>query len=194
MTPEEGFAGRADDPNRPVILIGMMGCGKTTVGRRLASRLGREFIDADKEIEDRCGVPITTIFELEGEDGFRRREALLIDDLTRVGGTVIATGGGAVLRPENRERLAARGFVIYLRATVAELWQRLRRDRVRPLLQTPNPRQRIAELLGEREPLYQQVAHLTVASGRGPVDELVADILKAMPSHLVPAGRADDPA
>lgn len=194
MTSADGFVGRLDDPGRPVILIGMMGCGKTTVGRRLAVRLEREFIDADKELEERCGVPITTIFELEGEDGFRRRESQLIDDLTRMSGVVIATGGGAVLRPENRERLASRGFVIYLRASAAELWQRLRRDRVRPLLQTPNPRQRITELLEQREPLYQQVAHRTVASGRGPVDDLVTDIIGGMPPSLVPAGRGDDPA
>jgi shikimate kinase len=188
--PAEGTA----DPQTPIILIGMMGCGKTTVGRRLAARIGREFIDADKEIESRCGVPITTIFELEGEDGFRRRESQLIDELTRCGGVVIATGGGAVLRASNRACLRERGFVIYLQVGVAELWQRLRRDRVRPLLRTPNPRQRIADLLVQREPLYQEVAHLTLASGRGPVEELVADIIERLPPSLVSGARVDDPA
>lgn len=168
-----------------------MGSGKTTVGRRLAARLGRRFVDADKELESRCGVPITTIFELEGEDGFRRREAALLDDLTRQGDIVLATGGGAVMLAENRERLHRRGFVVFLRAGAAELWQRLKRDRVRPLLRTENPRQRIADLLELREPLYREVAHLTVTSGRLPVDALVADIIERLPDDLPPASRAD---
>ncbi len=162
----------------------MMGSGKTTVGRRLAARLGREFIDADRELELRCGVPISTIFELEGESGFRRREAALLDDLTRRPGLVLATGGGAILLPENRERLHERGFVVFLRAGAAELWQRLKRDRVRPLLRTENPRQRIADLLTLREPLYREVAHLTAISGRVPIDALVADIIKRLPDDL----------
>lgn len=194
MRPADGSISPTVDPATPIILVGMMGCGKTTVGRRLAARIGREFIDADKEMESRCGVPITTIFELEGEDGFRHRESLLIAELSRIGAVVIATGGGVVLLPANRECLRERGFVIYLRAGIAELWQRLKRDRVRPLLQTPNPRQRIADLLAQREPLYQEVAHLTVASGRGPVEELVADIIGRLPPALVPAGCDDNPA
>jgi shikimate kinase len=194
VRPADGSISPTVDPATPIILVGMMGCGKTTVGRRLAARIGREFIDADKEMESRCGVPITTIFELEGEDGFRHRESLLIAELSRIGAVVIATGGGVVLLPANRECLRERGFVIYLRAGIAELWQRLKRDRVRPLLQTPNPRQRIADLLAQREPLYQEVAHLTVASGRGPVEELVADIIGRLPPALVPAGCDDNPA
>lgn len=175
-------------PLRPIVLVGMMGSGKTTVGRRLATRLGREFVDADKEIESRCGVPITTIFELEGEDGFRRRESAVLEALSRRPGIVLATGGGAVLLAENRERLHARGFVIFLRTELAELWQRLKRDRVRPLLRTENPRQRIVDLLAAREPLYREVAHLTVTSGRLPVDALVADIIGRLPDDLRPAG------
>ncbi len=162
---------------RNIVLVGMMGAGKSTVGRRLAHALGREFIDADKEIEVRCGVPIATIFELEGEEGFRRRETALIDELSRRSGLVLATGGGAVLREENRAMISERGYVIYLQAALPELWHRLRHDRVRPLLRAPNPRQRIAELLAARDPLYHACAHLTVMTGRQPVDALVHDIV-----------------
>ncbi|HRO57912.1 MAG TPA: shikimate kinase [Burkholderiaceae bacterium] len=179
---------------RPIILVGMMGSGKTTVGRRLAARLGRDFVDADKEIEARCGVPVTTIFELEGEEGFRQREACLLDELSSRAGLVLATGGGAVLRAENRARMRERGFVVFLRAGAAGLWQRLKRDRVRPLLQTENPRQRIVDLLAQREPLYREVAHLTVTSGRLPIDALVTDIIGRLPEDLLPAAFADDSA
>jgi shikimate kinase len=174
-----------DLARRPIFLVGMMGSGKSTVGRRLAVALGRAFIDADKELESRCGVPITTIFELEGEPGFRRREAALLADLTREPGLVLATGGGAVLMEENREVLHARGFVVYLKAGVQDLWLRLRHDRTRPLLRTPDPRRRIAELVDARDPLYQSCAHLTISTGRQPVDRVVADILAALPPELV---------
>ncbi|MFP5411631.1 MAG: shikimate kinase [Gammaproteobacteria bacterium] len=189
----EGAAGPPGADSRPIVLVGMMGSGKTTVGRRLAARLGRRFVDADKELESRCGVPISTIFELEGEDGFRRREAAVIDALTREPGIVLATGGGAVLLPENRERLHTRGLVVFLRAGAAELWQRLKRDRVRPLLRTENPRQRIADLLAAREPLYREVAHLTVTSGRAPIDALVADIIGRLPEAMLPDRAEDSP-
>ena len=180
----------ADEPviasgQRPIFLIGMMGSGKSTVGRRLALALGRTFIDADRELEARCGVPITTIFELEGEPGFRRREAALISDLTRQPGLVLATGGGAVLLAENREVLQARGFVVYLKAGVQDLWLRLRHDRSRPLLRTPDPRRRIAELVEARDPLYQSCAHLTISTGRQPVERVVSDILAGLPPELV---------
>jgi shikimate kinase len=121
---------------RMISLVGMMGAGKTTVGRRLARRLGWSFVDADREMEARLGVPVTTIFELEGEAGFRRRECELIDELTRRTATVLATGGGAVLDPTNRAVLHERSQVIYLRASVGDLWHRLRRDTTRPLLRT----------------------------------------------------------
>ncbi len=170
--------------SRPVILVGMMGSGKSTVGRRLAARLGRRFVDADKVLEERCGVPIPTIFEVEGEAGFRRREASLLDDLTREPSIVLATGGGAVMREDNRRLLAQRGFVVFLDATLADLWQRLRRDRSRPLLQTGNPRERVAELLALRIPLYREIAHLVVVSGRQPVDDLVADIIGRLPDEI----------
>ncbi len=167
-----------------IVLIGMMGAGKSTVGRRLAHVLGRRFVDADKALEQRCGVPIPTIFEVEGEDGFRRRETALLDELTHEDGLVIATGGGAVLRAENRRMLRERSFVVYLQAALPELWHRLRHDRVRPLLQTANPRQRIAELLAERDPLYGETAHLSMLTGRQPVELLVAEIVSRLPAPL----------
>lgn len=169
---------------RPICLIGMMGSGKTTVGRRLAARLGRRFVDADKELESRCGVTIATIFELEGEAGFREREACLIGKLSDEAGIVLATGGGAVLREGNRQRLRERCFVIYLQATVPELWHRLRHDKVRPLLRTANPRQRIAELLHQRDPLYEACAHLAVLTGRQPADRLATEIIERLPDAL----------
>lgn len=169
---------------RPVILVGMMGAGKTTVGRRLAARSGRRFIDTDRVLEERCGVSISTIFELEGESGFRRRERALLAELTSSSGTVLATGGGAVLDEENRTLLRGSGFVVYLKASAADLWLRLRRDRTRPLLQTPDPRAQIERLLVERDPLYQSVAHLVVQSSRQPIDELVLHIIGLLPPEM----------
>jgi len=170
--------------SRPLVLVGMMGAGKTTVGRRLAARLNRRFVDADRELEQRCGVPIATIFELEGEEGFRRRERALLGELIALPDIVLATGGGAVLAEENRLLLGERGWVVYLKAAASELWQRLRRDRARPLLQTANPRERIVQLLAQREPLYESVAHCTVTSVHQPVDELVDNIIGALPESL----------
>ena len=187
-----------DAPARhePVFLVGMMGAGKTTVGRRLARRLGWPFIDADHELEQRLGVPVATIFELEGEAGFRRREAALIDELTRRARMVLATGGGAVLDPGTRAALHGRGRVVYLRASAADLWQRLRRDRARPLLRTPDPRARIEQLVGQREPLYHEVAHAVVDTARQPVEQVVDAILERLgavvdPSTGHPDGAAD---
>ena len=160
-----------------LFLVGMMGAGKTTVGRRLARRLERPFVDADRELEARLGVPIPTIFELEGEAGFRRREAASIEELSLRAPNVLATGGGAVLDPANRARLRERGRVVYLRASVGDLWHRLRRDKVRPLLRAPDPRARIEELVRLRDPLYREVAHLVVDTGRQPVEQVVDAIL-----------------
>jgi shikimate kinase len=166
--------------DRPIFLVGMMGSGKSTVGRRLASALGRPFVDSDKEIERRCGVAIATIFEVEGEAGFRRREAALIEELSRQPGIVLATGGGAVLLEENRRLLRERGFVVYLCASVPELWHRLRSDKVRPLLRTPDPRQRIAELVEKRDPFYRECAHHVVITGRQPADKVVREIVASL--------------
>jgi shikimate kinase len=175
---------------RLICLVGMMGAGKTTVGKRLARRLGWDFIDADRELEARLGVSIPTIFELEGEAGFRRREAEVIADLTERSETVLATGGGAVILPDNRRLLQERGHVIYLRASVADLWHRLRRDTSRPLLRTPNPRARIEALVREREPMYQEVAHQVVETGRQPVERVVDALripLQPKEPHAPPA-------
>jgi shikimate kinase len=153
-----------NESSRSVFLIGMMGAGKTTLGRMLAQALGFEFIDADRELEARSGVPIPTIFSVEGEAGFRRREAALLDELTQRPGIVLATGGGAILDPDTRARLRDRGLVLYLRASADEIHRRTRNDRSRPLLQTDDPRARIDELLEQREPLYRETAHLTFQS------------------------------
>ena len=130
-------------PPYSIFLVGMMGAGKSTVGVRLARRLDRAFIDADRELEERLGVTLPTIYEKEGEAGFRRRESMLLDELTLRSGLVLATGGGAVLSEANRQMLHARGRVIYLQASASDLWQRLRRDRNRPLLRSGTPRELI---------------------------------------------------
>lgn len=164
------------NPNN-IFFVGLMGAGKTTVGKSVAKRLGRPFFDSDHEIEARCGVRIPTIFELEGEDGFRQREVLAIDELTRREGIVLATGGGAVLRPENRAHLHERGVVVYLRANPYDLWQRTRHDRNRPLLQTENPRAKLEALYAQRDPLYREVAHFVIETGKPSVAQLVNMVL-----------------
>src|SRR5258706_14348042 len=157
--------------NRPgnLFLVGMMGAGKTTVGRLLARRLKLRFVDSDQEIERRCGVKVPTIFDIEGEAGFRMREAQTLAELTALEGIVLATGGGAVLAEDNRRRLAGRGTVIYLSARPEDLFERERQDRNRPLLATPDPLARLRVLHGERDPLYRAIADLLVDSGRQPV-------------------------
>lgn len=163
--------------NRNIILVGLMGAGKTTVGRALAKKLNRRFVDSDHEIEARTGASIPLIFEIEGEEGFRQREAEVIRDLTSQQGIVLATGGGAILRPENRQSLKAGGIVIYLRASVANILQRTSHDKSRPLLQTADPRQRLEELARVREPLYLEVADMVIETGRPNVQSLVQTIL-----------------
>ena len=150
---------------RPIFLVGMMGAGKTTIGRILARCLGREFVDLDHALEAKCGVRVSVIFEIEGEEGFRKRETAQLDECSLQPGIVLATGGGAVLAPENRKLLQDRGTVVYLRADADELFRRLERDRTRPLLQTPDPKARIRELLTQRESLYEAVADLILESG-----------------------------
>jgi len=150
-------------PNR-IFLIGPMGAGKTTIGKHLAHALGMTFNDSDQEIQRRTGVDIPTIFEYEGEDGFRLRERNVIDELTQVDNQVLATGGGAVTRAENRQHLSARGIVVYLACSVDQQFERTHRDRNRPLLQTEDPRQRLTELMTVREPLYRETADYTVST------------------------------
>lgn len=169
---------QADD--RPIFLVGMMGAGKTTIGRHLAKALKREFIDLDLALEARCGVPVAVIFEIEGEEGFRRRETKLLDYYSQRKGIVLATGGGAVLAAQNRRLLKERGLVVYLRATSEELYQRVARDRQRPLLQTADPRARVAELLAQREPLYEEVATLAFDTGTTPIPQAVHDLVSIL--------------
>jgi shikimate kinase/3-dehydroquinate synthase len=160
-----------------VFLVGLMGAGKTTIGRILARTLGKRFIDSDHEIEARTGASIPWIFEIEGEASFRRREAEVIRDLTAQSGIVLATGGGAVLDPENRAYLQQRGRVIYLRANVSSIMLRTSHDKNRPLLQTADPRRKLEELTAQREPLYREIADLVIDTGRPNVQSMVQTIL-----------------
>jgi shikimate kinase len=159
-----------------IFLVGLMGAGKTTVGKLLAKTLDKTFYDSDLEIERRTGVNIPLIFELEGEAGFRKRESLMIAELAAMDDVVLATGGGAVLREENRLVLASHGAVVYLRANVDELCHRTRGDRNRPLLQTEDPRARLQELYNQRDPLYCEIADMIVDTGGQPVGTIVAQI------------------
>ena len=171
------------NPPKNIFLVGPMGAGKTTVGRQLAKSLDKQFLDCDREIEERTGASISLIFELEEEEGFRRRERDMLDELTALSGIVLATGGGAVLDSENRARLRSRGFAIYLDAPLDLLAERTSRDRSRPLLDTPDPRATIVEILEQRDPLYRQVADLVVKTDHGTAKYVVREILKHL-AHL----------
>ncbi len=160
-----------------IFLVGLMGAGKTTIGRILARKLGMRFIDADYEIEARSGASIPWIFEIEGEPSFRRREAEVVRDLTALKGVVLATGGGAILNPASRAYLKQRGTVIYLRANVNSILARTSHDKNRPLLQTADPRKRIEELAEQREPFYQEVADVIIDTGRPNVQSMVQTIM-----------------
>ena len=163
-----------------IFLVGPMGAGKTTIGRQLAAALGKEFVDSDHEIEARTGASIPWIFDVEGEEGFRRREAVVIDELTRRQNIVLATGGGAVLDETNRRHLRNRGTVIYLAADVDHLLQRTRHDRNRPLLQTDDPRARLEELMRIRDPLYREVADIVLQTDQSSVRHAVERINRAL--------------
>ncbi|HTN93970.1 MAG TPA: shikimate kinase [Gallionella sp.] len=169
-----------------LILVGMMGSGKTTMGRALAKHLGKVFIDSDEEIIKRTGVTIPHIFDIEGEAGFRQRESASIRELVRRDNTVLATGGGVVIDEQNRELLQQNGIVIYLKASVHDLWYRTRHDRNRPLLQTGNPHAKLTELYQLRDPLYRQMSDIVVQSGRQNAHTLmlhVADEIEAYRSR-----------
>lgn len=172
-----------------IVLVGMMGAGKTTVGRMLAKQLGKTFVDSDEEIQKRTGVKISHIFDVEGEDGFRQRESAVLQDLVRLDNIVLATGGGAVLRPDNREVLRHNGLVIYLKSGVHDLWQRTRHDHNRPLLQTANPRAKLQELFDQRDPIYAAVADHVIHTGRQSVQVLIARLIKKIrnPEQSLPA-------
>lgn len=160
-----------------IVLVGPMGAGKSTIGRQLSNALKKEFKDSDHEIVARTGASIPLIFEIEGEEGFRKREAAMIDELTQLNDIVLATGGGAVLREENRFNLKQRGVVIYLYASVDQLFERTSRDHNRPLLQTENPRQKLQELMEQRDPLYREVADMVVHTDDRSIRSVVKEIL-----------------
>ena len=163
-----------------LFLTGPMGAGKSTIGRQLARQLGMPFNASDHEIETSTGFDIPLIFELEGEAGFRKREAAIIDELTALPDIVLATGGGAILDPQNREHLKSRGRVVYLHATVNQQLRRTRKDRNRPLLQTENPREKLEELFAIRDPLYRETAGLIIETDGMRVRDVVKKIMQRL--------------
>lgn len=162
-----------------IFLIGPMGAGKSALGRVLAQRLGRRFLDSDRVLEERTGVDIARIFDVEGEAGFRAREEIVLQDLTRHGGIVLATGGGAVLRECNRACLRERGLTVYLRTSVDTQLIRTRHSN-RPLLQTEDPRARLQALMLERAPLYETLADITVDTDHGTIAAIVDEIIQRL--------------
>jgi shikimate kinase len=170
-----------------IFLVGPMGSGKSAVGRQLARSLGMPFLDSDREIEQRTGVDIPMIFEREGEAGFRRRERDVIAELTARARIVLATGGGAVLDPDNRRHLSERGWVVYLETSVSQQVERAGRTRHRPLLHGVDPSQRLQELMRVREPLYREIADYTISTNRRRVPQVTERITQAYSAALVPA-------
>lgn len=157
------------NPSHNLFLIGPTGAGKTSIGRRLADHYGLSFIDLDQEIERLCGVDVNTVFEIEGESGFREREGAVLEQLSRSQGVVLATGAGAVLAAANRRHLREHGFVVWLQATVAQQMERLERDHRRPLLAVPDRHERLQAMARVREPWYRELADLAVPGGEGSV-------------------------
>ncbi len=163
-----------------LFLTGPMGAGKSTIGRQLSRQLKKPFHDSDYEIETRTGVDIPLIFELEGEAGFRKRENAVIDELTRLDDIILATGGGAILDPQNRDHLTSRGTVIYLHTSVSQQLKRTGRDRNRPLLQTGDPRGKLEELMAVREPLYRATADIVINTDGMRVMDVVKQIIRQL--------------
>jgi shikimate kinase len=165
---------------RNLFLIGPMGAGKSAVGRQLAKMLHLDFVDSDDEVESRTGVDIPFIFEKEGEEGFRKREARVIDELSQLDGIVLATGGGAVVDADSRSRLGARGFVVYLSTSVEQQLQRTNRGRERPLLGNGDPAEVLGRLMAERDPLYREIADLVVNTDGRRVQTVAREIHDAL--------------
>lgn len=165
---------------RNIYLVGLMGAGKSTVGRQLARRLKLDFYDSDRVIVEKTGVPISTIFDIEGEQGFRDRETDTLKELSNYDGCVIATGGGSLIRPENREVIANTGCVIYLRTSAERLYSRIKHDQARPLMQTDNPLQTLKDLLATREPAYLDAADIVIRTGSQKVGVVIHRIEQAI--------------
>ncbi|MDP1533361.1 MAG: shikimate kinase [Rubrivivax sp.] len=177
-----------------ISFVGMPGSGKSTVGRHLARQLGLPFADSDSEIEHRVGMPVREYFEREGEDRFRDLEQDVIAELSARPHGVLATGGGAVLRPSNRDALHSNGHVFYLRSTPEELFRRLRHDTQRPLLQVADPLRRLRELFRERDPLYRRTAHFVVETARPSVPGMLSMVLMQLElAGLVDPGQVPSP-
>lgn len=176
-----------------IFLIGPMGAGKSTIGKRLAQMLKADFIDSDREIENHTGADIPLIFELEGEAGFRQRESHILNELTQRSNIVLATGGGSVLLPVNQQILKERGSVVYLHTTVQQQLQRTRRDQNRPLLQTADPEKKLRELFETRDPIYRQLATITINTDGRSIHSVSQEIIKKL--DLMPTNKGQqDPA
>ncbi|HEB97362.1 MAG TPA: shikimate kinase AroK [Sedimenticola thiotaurini] len=163
-----------------LFLVGPMGAGKSTIGRQVAALLRMEFEDSDHEIQRRTGVDIPTIFDFEGEEGFRKREKAVIEDLTRKDDIVLATGGGAVLDPDNRRNLSSRGYVVYLHCTPEQQYERTARDKNRPLIKTGDPLARLRQLMDERDPLYRSTADLVVTTEKRSAQSVAREIVRKL--------------
>lgn len=174
--------------NDSIFLVGLMGAGKTTVGKLLAKHLGKTFVDADHEIEARTGVKIPVIFEIEGEAGFRKREESVIAELAGRPNIVLGTGGGAILSERTRELLRTQGTVVYLRGMPEQLYERTRHDKNRPLLQTGDPLTKLRELFAQRDPLYREVADLVVDTGRQNVTSFARQLKDKLELLMISAG------
>jgi shikimate kinase len=173
-------------------LVGPMGAGKSTIGRLLSSELNLHFIDSDREIEARCGTNIPWIFDKEGEEGFRTREVSAIDYLTQMSGILLATGGGVVMKRENRTHLASRGTVIYLRTSVEQQLIRTGRDKNRPLLQTENPKKVLRDLFAKRDPLYQEIADIIIQTDQRSPKTVVNEIMRRLEENNIIDGNNEN--
>lgn len=178
--------------NHNIFLVGLMGSGKTTTGQLLAKRLGLPFIDSDHELERRTGVSVTTIFEIEGEAAFRAREAAVIDELTQRDGVVLGTGGGAVLNTASRAALRTRGLTFYLHTTPEMSYERVRRNRDRPLLMVVDPLSKLRQIYACRHALYLDAAHYTIESHRDRPSAVVAEIIATLDGSVQAVERSSD--
>ena len=170
-------------PEGNIYLVGPMGSGKTTIGQRVAKLLGKEFLDCDHELEVQTGASVNLIFDVEGEQGFRDRESRMLEELTSRSGVLIATGGGVVLREDNRRMLSASGLVVYMRTSVGQQLRRLGRDRSRPLLQTPDRRKKLTQLAENRNPLYEEIADIVFPAQNRGLDAVAADLARMICEH-----------